>query len=239
MREDIDVTFDFRSDTPSGQDPDARSGTLHRYHQMLWSKPLPSGIRFDLHDARPKGYLRHRSGLGEFFLSSDSVIPTFRKEGRLSDTFARIADEERATFLGVTYTIGGMLVFPSNIVDRKMTINAARGCHPRIKDRFDLTMECIRMHYQHERSPLSDALLRYASFFELFESFRGYVDFFLLQDIVTEDYSAVHFHAPFAGFDKSPIPTGVDSYLAYRKLATNFIEARNRRILEWSEQPRR
>ena len=113
-----------------------------------------------------------------------------------------------------------------------MTINAARGCHPRIKDRFDLTMECIRLHYERERSPLSDALLRYASFFELFESFRGYVDFFLLQDIVTDDYAAVNCHAPFAGFDKSPLPAGFDAYLSYRQLATHFIEARNQRILE-------
>lgn len=232
MRKDIDVTFDFQLDTPPGQDPDARSPTLHRYHQTLWSKPLPSGIRFDLQDARPKGYLRHRSELGEFFLSSDTVIPSFRKAKSLASTFARISDEERATFRRVGYTIGGMMVFPSNIVDRKMTINAARGCHPRIKDRFDLTIECIRLHYQRKRSPLSDVLSRYASFFELFGTFRGYVDFFLLQDIVTNDYSAVNFHAPFAGFDKSPLPAGFDAYLSYRQLATHFIEARNQRILE-------
>ena len=36
----IDSTFDFRSDTPPGKDPDARSPTLRRYHQLLWSKPL-------------------------------------------------------------------------------------------------------------------------------------------------------------------------------------------------------
>ena len=35
-------------------------------------------------------------------------------------------------------------LFPGNQIGRKMTINAARGCHPRINDRFDLTVECIR-----------------------------------------------------------------------------------------------
>jgi hypothetical protein len=168
--------------------------------------------------------------LGEFFLSSDSVIPSFRKEGKLSSTFARIPVEEQAAFLTATYTIGGMIVFPSNVVDRKMTVNGARGCHPRIKDRFDLTVECIRLHYEHGRSPLSNALSRYASFFDLFENFRGYIDFFLLQDIVTDDYSAVRFHAPFEAFDKSPLPRDVDAYLSYRRLAGEFIEARNRRI---------
>ena len=31
----IDVTFDFRRDTPEGGDPDALSPTLRRYHRLL------------------------------------------------------------------------------------------------------------------------------------------------------------------------------------------------------------
>lgn len=231
----IDITFDFRSDTPPGEDPDSLSPTLHNYHQMLWSKHLPSGRRFDLQDARPKGYLRHRSELGEFFLSSDSVIPSFRKEQKmLAHVFERIPDEEQSVFLRAGYTIGGMMVFPSNRVDGKMTINGARGFTRQIKDRFDLTVECIRLHYKCERSPLSETLSRYASFFDLFENFRGYINFFLLQDIVTADYSAVRFHAPFADFDQSPLPANLDAYVSYRRLATQFIDARNQRILEYT-----
>jgi len=234
MRNGIDITFDFRSDTPPNRDPDALSPTLHRFHQALWSKPLPGGARFDLQDARPRGYLRHCSELGEFFLSSDSVIPSFRKEASLSTTLAGISTEEQAAFIGLTYTIGGMMVFPGNVIDGRMTINGARGFHPRIKDRFDLTVECIRLHYRREPSPLGDTLSRYASFFSLFEDFRGYVSFFLLQDITTDDCTAVRFHAPFSGFDKSPVPAGQDAYLSYRRLATQFIGARNRRILEFA-----
>ena len=63
-----------------------------------------------------------------------------------------------------------------------MTINGARGVNGKIKDRFDLTLECIRRHYTSEKSPLSDTLQRYSPFFNLFENFQGYVDFFLLQD---------------------------------------------------------
>jgi hypothetical protein len=124
-----------------------------------------------------------------------------------------------------------MIVFPGNRVGRKMTINEARGCHPRIKDRFDLTVECIRRHYRDERSPLSDTLARYADFFGLFGDFRGYVAFFLLQDLVTEDCSAVRFFLPFEDFNTSPLPGSMDAYLAHRQLAVAFIEARNRRIL--------
>jgi hypothetical protein len=226
----VDVEFDFRTDTPTNEDPDKLSPTLHRYHKQLWSKSLPSGDPLDLSDMRPKGYLHHRSSVGEFFLSSDSVIPSFRKERRLAETFAAIPQEERDAFLRTTYTIGGMMVFPGNVVDRRMTINGARGCHPRIKDRFDLTVECIRLHYRSEASPLSEVLARYAPFFALFKDFRGYIDFFLLQDMVTEDYSAVNFHAPFEGFDRSPLPGSLDAYLSYRELATQFILKRNHRI---------
>ena len=56
------------------------------------------------------------------------------------------------------------------------------------------------------------------------------MEFFLLQDMVTEDYSAVRFFIPFEGFTGSPLPGSVDAYNAYRQFAVEFIEARNRRI---------
>jgi hypothetical protein len=229
----IDVAFDFRSDTPGypKKDPDSDSPTLRRYHKLLWSKPLPSGAMFELVDTTPRVYLHHRSALGEFWLASDSVIPTFRKEPHV----ARINEqspEEFATFMTVGYTIGAMMLFPGNRVGRKMTPNQARGLHPRIKDRFDLTVECIRRHYAGEPNPLGDTLKRYAEFFGLFSDFRGYVEFFLLQDLVTGDCSAVRFFTPFEDFKTKPVPGSVEAYRAYRELAIEFIEARNLRIHE-------
>jgi hypothetical protein len=50
--------------------------------------------------------------------------------------------EELAEFMRVVYTIGGVMLFPGSVIDRKMPVNGARGLHPRIKDRFDLTVEC-------------------------------------------------------------------------------------------------
>jgi hypothetical protein len=227
----IDTAFDFRSDTPPGRDPDARSPTLRRYHQVLWSKPLPSGARFDLDVTTPRAYLHHRSELGEFWLSSDAVIPTFSREIRLAPVIDRIPEAEREAFHRIGYTIGGMMVFPGNRIDRKMTINQMRGCHARIKDRFDLTVECIRRHYRGETSPLGDTLARYADFFELFGDFAGYVEFFHLQDLVDEATSTVAFLMPFEDFDASaPLPASLDAYLAYRERAMAFIEARNRGI---------
>jgi len=227
---DIDVTFDFRSDTPPGMDPDAFSPTLRRYHKILWSKPLPSGVVFEINDTTPHVYLHHRSESGEFFLSIDTVIPTFSRERRLSHIIDTIPGEEREAFHAIGYTIGGMMLFPGNRIGRKMTINGARGFHPRIKDRFDLTVECIRRHYRNEWSPLNDPLGRYANFFGLFGDFRGYVGFFLLQDLVTVDCSAVKFFMPFEDFNTSPLPGSTEAYRAYRQLAVDFIKARNRRI---------
>ena len=230
LGEAIDITFDFRSDTPPGGDPDALSPTLRRYHQLLWSKPLPSGAPFELDVTTPHTYLHHLSELGEFFLSSDAVIPSFSRELRLAHIIDQIPDVEREEFHHIGYTIGGMMVFPGNRVGRKMTINGARGFHPRIKDRFDLTLECIRRHYLDEPSPLSDTLARYADFFGLFGDFAGYVDFFHLQDLVNEVTPTVKFSMPFEDFTASPLPGTLDAYFGYRQRAIEFIESRNRRI---------
>jgi hypothetical protein len=69
----IDTSFDVRTDA-GGKDPDTYSPTLCRYHRLLWSKPMPGGIRFELSaPTTPPYYLQHRSDVGEFWLSSDSV----------------------------------------------------------------------------------------------------------------------------------------------------------------------
>ena len=239
LGEAIDVTFDFRSDTPGWpkRDPDTHSPTLRRYHQLLWSKPLPSGAPFELDVTTPGVYLHPRSELvhprselGKFGLSSDAVIPSFSRARELKHVMDQIPEEETDEFNRTGYTIGGMMVFPGYQVDRKMTINGQRGCHPKIRDRFDLTVECIRRHYLDEPSPLSDTLARYADFFGLFNDFAGYVDFFHLQDLVNEVTQTVKFSMPFEDFTTSPLPGTLDAYLAYRQRAIEFIKSRNRRI---------
>lgn len=232
----IDITFDFRTDTPPGKDPDTWSPALCAAHQFLWSKPLPNGMVFDL-VAKPKPpfYLIHQSELGRFVLSSDTVMPTFRKHPRVKEIFTQIPPECR-NFGGLGYTIGGMMVFPAVRVGRKWTINQARGCHPKIKDRFDLTLECIRRYYAGEESPLRKCLERYASFFDLFEDFRGYAAFFHLQDMVSEDFTAVRFFSASQDFRVSPVPDSRQAYLRYRDHVLCFLHARNARIKDWSEK---
>jgi hypothetical protein len=122
-----------------------------------------------------------------------------------------------------------MMVFPGNQIDRKWTINQARGCLRSISDRFDLTVECIRRQYADEESPLSATLDRYSDFFRLFREFRGYTDFFLLEDLVDADLT-VRFFMPFDDFRGSAVPKDVDTYREFRHRSMDFIQARNERI---------
>ena len=231
----IDITFNVYSDTPSGKDPDSYSPTLRSYHKFLWSKPLPNKVNFALNDKTSK-LLHHQSDLGEFFLSSDSIGhtygggPTGYKVKSVSHILDQVAPDEMERFFNVCCTIGAYIIFPSKRIDNKPTINGARGLNHKIKDRFDLTLECIRRYYKNEDSPLTDTLSRYSKFFNLFESFQGYVDFFLLQDLVLKDYSEIKFWLPFNNFHNSPLLTSVDEYIFYSKNVTNFVIARNQRI---------
>lgn len=236
MNRPIDITFDFRTDTPEYGDPDALSPTLRRYHKLLWSKPLPDGKPFDLNDTTRLHYLHHKSELGEFLLSSDTTNSGYRQVGHLQYIRSQIPEEERNHFGTLIYSIGNMIVFPGRKVDGKWTINQTRGCYRgTIGDRFDLTLECIRRHFQDEPSPLADTLNRYKDFFRLFTDFRGYVDFFLLHDLVTDDYSSVRFFLPFIDFGhRSPYPSSVVEYKAYMQGATQYIKARNKRIHEYA-----
>ena len=224
----IDIAFDFRTDAKD-KDPDSHSPTLRRYHRLLWSKPLPSGASFDLSDTTRGVYLHHRSSLGEFWLTSDSVMPTFTRWPALKPITEQFPEQKNEEFRTIAYTIGAMMVFPGNRIDGKPTINGARGMTRTISDRFDLTLECIRRHYLNKESPLASTLSRYADFFALFGDFRGYVSFFLLDDLVTSDFD-VRFFMPLGDFRPPSVPKDVGTYKEYRRRSIDFIEARNHRI---------
>ena len=147
---------------------------------------------------------------------------------------SQIPSSEIDVFFGICSTIGGYIIFPSKKVGKKMTINCSRGINHKIKDRFDLTLECIRRHYSNEDSPLSDTLQRYNDFFSLFQNFQGYVDFFLLQDLVKDGYLSIKFYLPFVGFDNPALPDNIQDYRLYKENMTDFVSARNQRILKFT-----
>ena len=228
----IDTTFDVRADSKR-RDPDSASPTLRSYHQLLWSKPLPRGAMFELSKV-PGKYLIHESAIGTFQLSSDTISNSMRSSKRRASLIAQIPSANLNAFQALGSNIGARILFPGNRIDGKQTINAARGCHPRIADRFDLTLECIRLHYLGHSSPLAATLDRYADFFSLFDSFEGYVDFFLLGDLVHN--GRVNFYLPFDGEFGQALPSTVDEYNDYMANTMGFVAARNRRIDAWAAE---
>lgn len=220
----IDISFNFLCETPPGKDADAVSPTLKRYHRLLWSKPLPSGPVFDLRE-RHGQYLVYETEARTFYLGSDAI--TNNLVGKAAEVIQQIPEEDLPPDLG--YTIGSSILFPGERIGPQMTINGARGFHPRIADRFDLTLECIRRHYLGEDSPLGAVLSRYSYYLDLFVDFGSYVDFFLLQDLIT-DAGDVNFFLTFDGFDRSAIPQSTQEYPQYRHASDELILARSRRI---------
>ena len=67
-------------------------------------------------------------------------------------------------------------------------------------------------------------------FFDLFGDFRGYVEFFLLQDLVSEDYSTVRFWDGWKDFSDNLIPRTVEGYLECLEREVEFVGERNKRI---------
>ena len=230
----FDANVDHRLDS-NGKDPDSHSPYLKEQHQLLWSKPLPNGEIFNL-EMSPGGYLRNSSKFGEFHLSSDSISHSLRNQKRMQSVIEQIPETELEEFQAIGSTIGARILFPGNRIEGQATINAARGFSSKINDRFDLTLECIRLHYQGLANPLEDSLNRYSDFFRLFQSFDGYVKFFLLQDLVNENYSQVKFYLPHNdSFEDSPRPDSVENYMQYKKNTIEFVKARNERIQIWVE----
>jgi len=226
---DIDINFNFYSDTPKGKDPDSYSSTLRSYHRILWSRELPNGSLFELDETIPMR-LHHKSELGEFVLSSDSIAHTYSNIKSTTDIIKKIDAEELEKFVSLCSTIGGYIIFPSERINNQMTINGARGVNKKIRDRFDLTLECIRKYYKNEDSPLNETFERYKQFFNLFESFKGYVDFFLLQDLVTSDYLSIKYFVPFESFENYPLPNDIEKYKQYKYNLSNFVSSRSQRM---------
>ena len=230
----IDTTFDFRKDS-GGRDPDQHSKTLKRYHKSLWSKHLPSGELLVLADNVRTRYLVFNGTEGDHYLTSDSIANSYsHQRGKIVSVINQIEPALIEDFRTLNSTIGASILFPGNRIDGQVTINAQRGFNHYIADRFDLTLECIRRHYLHIESPLSPVLTRYDAFFKLFGDFQGYVDFFLLNDLVNNQYSEVLFFTrdePL--FVTSPLPKDVSSYLVYREGSMSFVRLRNKRISKW------
>ena len=226
--QDIDVHFDVQTDS-KGKDPDSASPTLRAYHQLLWSKPLPNGQEMKL------GIEKNCLKWGDMWFGCDSITASFLHwrfplkecvEQHISN-FA----EWKKDYWHKTYTIGGSIIFPMH----RWSMNQARGCSVKICDRWDLTLECIRRFYAGDPSPLDKVFATDREFFNLFVDFKGYVDFFLLQDCVSDDYSKVDIWCGDASFVKSGLPETIDDYFTFIDEEFDFLDKRNQRIKDYCQ----
>lgn len=224
---ELDTKFNFTSDA-GGRDPDSKSLTLRNYHKFLWSKPLPNGKMFELTDNIKGSYLYHSSELGEFSFGSDAITHSYKNQKKKQWLVQQIPDEVDELF-DVGCTIGAYTLFPNKRINKKPTINQARGVNSLIDDRFDITLECIRLFYLGKDNPLYTTFMRYKSFFDLFIDFNGYIQFFLLDDLVNKD-RRVKFYLPFNDFKSSPLFSNIEDYLEYKNRVMEFVESRNKRV---------
>lgn len=224
----LDISYNFRNDSLSG-DPDRDSRKLYEMHQWLWHKPLPNGSNLDLKIKRiggTYGRLLLHTATGDD-LSSDRMCPHFigTHKNKYHNWLPLV---EQQMLHHIVRTIGGHIIFPAHKKDG-LTINQARGINSKIGDRFDLTLECIRLFYLENNSPLFTTLKRYDSFFKLFVNFENYISFFHLQDWLDENKN-IRFALPFQSFEQKAIPQTPDEYMIYQSSVVAIIQNRNKRL---------
>lgn len=245
----IDVTFDFTTDSGNywegfwnrnnglgygATDPDNASPTLQEYHRLLWSRKLPNGQVMSLKKGRSSyDYL----SWGDFRFGSDSIIVGFRYERYryIMEQVKESVGDFRTYYEDLirrSYTIGGMIIFPKHV----NSINQSRGRSTILSDRWDLTIECIRRYYSGEDSPIGNVLRADAKFFDLFVDFKGYVDFFFLNDCVSSDYSRVDIWEGDGKLEGDGLPKTLDGYFQFIKQEFEFLAKRNQRIAEYARK---
>lgn len=162
-------------------------------------------------------------------------------------------------YLQEANTIGGFIIFPRNSI----SINTRRGDrYGKIRDRFDLTLECIRRAYQdndfyrNDVNPLFGIPEEEKAFFKMFggkeNGFKNYVDFFLLNSWIEEDEKH-NYHVKNLlynegeneerniqtldnwNFNQNPLPQAEEWWTFYRNIM-NRLDARNQQIKEIIEK---
>lgn len=142
-----------------------------------------------------------------------------------------LSKENKKKYLKNMNTIGGKIIFPKNI----KSINTARGLNSHIRDRFDLTLECIRLYYKKskENYPLKETLEKNCDFFDLFKSFKEYIDFFFLNCLVNENENVKFF------IDEkfeNPIPENKENKKHLYLKTMEFIDDRNKEIQKFIKE---
>ena len=238
----IDINFHYTEDA-GGKDPDIYSLKLREDLLSLYRKELPNGTLFDLQKGQDNTY--DYLVFNGWRFGSDSISNTYTHQKNYqwmirdlekTDFYNELIDKYRA----IDYTIGCHTLFPKNNNpnnSKSWSINQERGTNPKICDRMDLTLECIRRFYNNENSPLYYKFQENVYFFDLFKDkngkngFEGYVNFFYLNDLlVNNDYTKINYFLPFDNFERFPKPQDINEWKIFCEKQIEFINARNKRI---------
>lgn len=188
----------------------------------------------------------------EFFLTADYIGPSVYWAKK-----AGLNKNEIISYLGISRTIGGHLVWPRGendyIIYRyppnkygkeyPITINTARGGKDGYFDRIDLTIYAIKQHYNGttiDNDYMNQALQNYYDWFDIFKGdnpFESFIEFFKLQDFVNrnfEVYDLTTFDDSKKSYDllideAASIPKTKDEYLRFIKGANFAICNRNKK----------
>ena len=248
----FDLSFDYETDRPSRTRPDADedSPRLRLDHQLLWTKALSSGVTFapTAPPVRREGYLIWTDATGErHWYGSDAITHSYTKWGSpkaLAAAKSALSEAQRRRYLSPPYTIASSTIWPVRTKDLP-TINTARGFGSTgrvLRDRIDLTLECVRLHYRQATNTLTPVLTAYNDFFSLFGDFTEFVEFFHFQDLVTSDFTRVRsLIRPDdvlgkTDFECEATPTTVDEYVTYAEATLDFMAHRGNRMADWVEK---
>ena len=242
----FEVNFDFTTDVdgfweefwsnPDGlghvtskNDPDSQSKKLQEYHLLVWNKRIFNNELQARSDINGNLYFSYK----ELNLSSDSIINSYRYKSlvfNLKEEMKKKGENYKSfqeEYIKKSYNIGGMIIFPKH----PNSLNQKRGMHNKIRDRFDLTLECIRRYYEQSKNynPLQDVLQADEKYYNFFGSFKGFIDTFFLQDWV-DKYYRVKFMLDFDNFQTSPLPQNYDEYMILHDKQLELVQKRNCRI---------
>ena len=246
---ELDINKRLNENIPDNRDPDRYSGELKEYHKCLWSNRKLNGKPFTLSDGDENGLI-YSNGELEIVFTPDSITNSFKDSHRKTKINGKTESELIAEFRKEDseidallnkyeneedYKIGTSIIFPIAINGNSIrwTLNIARGILYKIHDRIDLTLECIRRHYQEPNTynPLRSSIDRNLEFFNLFDSFESYVDFFFLKCFFDENGNIKGLSGTLDFND--PFPSTKEQYRTYVKNMLEFMDKRKEDIGEW------
>ena len=248
----------------SSIDPDQKSKKLYRLHEFLcnlqglkmsisennYCELVTDDKKIRLSSDSIMSIYWHWSGKGYPYKNMQEIIEKISSELQRENEYNKHDNpikEFIKSYLQKANTIGGFVVFPKHYLP---TVNTERGRSGKIRDRFDLTLECIRRAYQYgdfyceDDNPLFGLPEEDKEFFRMFGSFENYIRFFCLDDWVDKKYTAVRDlmsengekPLPKEGWSKEILPCDYEEKKQVAKWWTfyenimNRLDARNKQI---------